>query len=494
MTELSELFSEVSEDIQAALRDLGWSTPTPVQAQAIPRMRAGGDLIVQAHTGSGKTGAFGIPLVEAVDISDRSIQALVMLPTRELANQVATELKVLGQHTGVRVLAVYGGVSYTGQLEELEAGVHIVVGTPGRILDHLGNGRMDFGSVKVLVLDEADEMLSLGFWPDMREIASYLPEERQSHLFSATIPEKVRSLSRFFLHDAEFVALDEGSQGPQQIEHYYYVCAANEKEAVLARILEYEDPESAIIFCNTKADVRFISGYLQKRNFNVDQISGDLQQSAREKAIQRIKAGELTFLVATDVAARGIDISDLSHVFSYATSDSPDVYIHRTGRTGRVGKSGVAISLVSGLDIGNFRHMQNVNNIEVTERKPPTEQEMLARIRERMQVKVEREMRALPASQVSHQVERLIPVVEAMAASHDGRRDLAGICAAYLAEHRPETTVSEAEPTSRSASETGHGRRRGGSRPGSGAGRGGGKRGGDGRRSPGRGRGRGRRP
>ncbi len=491
MTELSELFSELSEDIQTSLGDLGWHAPTTVQAKVIPLMRGGGDLIVQALTGSGKTGAFGIPLVEAVDTASDDIQALVMLPTRELANQVAVELSTLGKYRGVRVLPVYGGVGYGEQIDALERGVHIVVGTPGRILDHIGNRRMDLGKVKVLILDEADEMLSLGFWPDMRELASYLPEKRQSHLFSATIPEKVRSLSRFFLHEPEFVAVDADQVGPQQIEHFYYVCSAKEKEALLARVIEYEDPESAIIFCNTKADVRYITGYLGKRGFDVDQISGDLQQSARERAMKRIKSGELRLLVATDVAARGIDISDLSHVISYATSDSPDVYVHRTGRTGRAGKSGVAISLVSGLDIGNFKHMQNVNKISITERKPPTEADMLARIRERLQVKVEHEMRHLEPSIVSFEVERLIPVVEKMAADHDGRRDLAGICAAYLAEHRPETTIEEQPSTDsepkRADRPTGGGRRRRGQSRG-GSGRGGGERSGGRGRSPGRGR------
>jgi ATP-dependent RNA helicase DeaD len=477
-SELSELFSEVSEDIQRSLRDLGWSAPTPVQAKAIPKMRSGGDLIVQAHTGSGKTGAFGIPLVETIDTESDDIQALVMLPTRELANQVAQELIIFGKYRGVRVLPVYGGTGYNEQIEALEAGVHIIVGTPGRILDHLGNGRMDLSDVKVLVLDEADEMLSLGFWPDMREVASYLPEKRQSHLFSATIPEKVRSLSRFFLTDPEFVSIDDGQIAPQQIEHFYYLCAANEKEAILARVIEFEDPESAIIFCNTKADVRYITGYLQKRGLNADQISGDLQQSAREKAIKRIKEGDLKFLVATDVAARGIDISDLSHVISYATSDTPEVYVHRTGRTGRAGKSGVAISLVSGLDIGNFKHMQNVNKIQVAERKAPTEKDMLARIRERMEVKVEHEMRNLDKGEVKYQVERLIPVVEEMAKSLEGRRDLAGICAAYLAEHRPETTVPERPEMLSDSAGGGGGRGRG--KGGRGGGGGGGRRGGGG--------------
>jgi len=484
MTELSSLFKELDEDLQHAIQDLGWSQPTPVQQKAIPLMRAGGDLIVQAQTGSGKTGAFGIPLVEAVDTGKPETQALVMLPTRELANQVAGELTAIGKYSGVRVLPVYGGVGYTSQLEGLQAGAHIVVGTPGRILDHLSNGRMQLDYVKVLVLDEADEMLSLGFWPDMKEVASYLPSERQSHLFSATIPEKVRSLSRFFLREPQFVTMDDSQLGPQQIEHFYYVCTATEKEALLARILEFEDPESAIIFCNTKADVRYITAYLQRRKFDADQISGDLQQSAREKAIQRIKSGELRFLVATDVAARGIDISDLSHVISYTTSDSPEVYVHRTGRTGRAGKSGVAISLVSGLDIGNFKQMQNVNKIKIVERKPPTEQDMLVRIRERLQVKVEREMRSIPPDEVGFQIERLIPVVESMASSHAGRRDLAGILAAYLAEHRPETTVVEPVRSGDGSGE-GRGRGRGRRRQGGGGERSGGS-GGGGRRPDGR--------
>jgi ATP-dependent RNA helicase DeaD len=337
-------------------------------------------------------------------------------------------------------------VGYGPQLQALEEGVQIIVGTPGRILDHLGNRRMDFSHVKVLILDEADEMLSLGFWPDMREIASYLPKKRRSYLFSATIPEKVRSLSRFFLEDPEFVTLSEGQVGPAEIEHFYYVCTAHGKEKVLAQVLEYEDPDSAIIFCNTKADVRYVTGYLSKRGMDADQISGDLNQSAREQAIARIKAGKLRFLVATDVAARGLDISDLSHVISYATPESPEVYVHRTGRTGRAGKSGIAISLVSGLDIANFKHLQVVNKITITERKPPDESHLLERLRERLEVKIEQEMRAIPATERAQQVDRFIPMVEKLSGSEEGRRDLAAVCAAYIREHRPET-IAEDAPT-----------------------------------------------
>ena len=498
MTSESDVFKGLSEEIQRSIAELGWIEPMPVQERAIPLMRDGGDLIVQAFTGSGKTGAFAIPICEAIDVESKATQALIMLPTRELAIQVAQETATIGKYRGVRCLPIYGGVGYGPQNEGLQAGAHIIVGTPGRILDHLGNGRIDFSELQVLILDEADEMLSLGFWPDMREIASHLPEDRKTHLFSATIPEKVRSLSRFFQHDAEFLSLEGDNLSPQQIEHVYYVCTASNKEASLLRIIEYEDPESAIVFCNTKADVRYVTSYLQKRNIDADQISGDLTQSAREAAINKIKQGKLRFLIATDVAARGIDISDLSHVISYTASDSPEVYVHRTGRTGRAGKSGVAISLVSGLNIGNFKHMQNVNKIKITERKVPSEKDLRERIAERLKVKVEHEMRALPTDVVSDQIERLIPVVETMADSHEGRRDLAGILAAYLADHRPETTVTETEflePRGRAGSDgQGDGSRSGGrGRSGSGGGRGrsGGGGGGHGRRSGG---GRGRRP
>mgnify|MGYP002529356726 CR=1 FL=1 len=263
MTDKSDVFEGLSDDIQRSIAELGWTEPMPVQEKAIPLMQSGGDLIVQAFTGSGKTGAFAIPICEAIDTESKATQALIMLPTRELAIQVAQETATIGKYRGVRCLAIYGGVGYGPQNEGLQAGAHIIVGTPGRILDHLGNGRIDFSELQVLILDEADEMLSLGFWPDMREIASHLPENRNTHLFSATIPEKVRSLSRFFQNDAEFLSLEGDNLSPQQIEHVYYVCTASNKEATLLRIIEYEDPESAIVFGTTKADVRYLTSDVQ---------------------------------------------------------------------------------------------------------------------------------------------------------------------------------------------------------------------------------------
>jgi ATP-dependent RNA helicase DeaD len=440
----STLFDELPDEIRAGIRELGWSKPMPVQERVIPEMLAGHDLIVKAQTGSGKTGAFGIPLVAAVDPERRACQALVMLPTRELAGQVAGELTVIGRAKGVDCLPIYGGVGYTQQIEGIASGCHVIVGTPGRILDHLGSGRLKLDAVRLLVLDEADEMLSLGFWPDMREINGYLPAQRQSCLFSATIPEKVRSLSRHFLRDhPKYVSLSEDYAAPQEIEHFFVVTTAQEKEATLVRVLEYEDPESAIIFCNTKDDVRFVTAYLQRRGFDADQISGDLSQAAREQAMGKIKAGKLRFLVATDVAARGIDISDLSHVIGYSAPVSPEVYVHRTGRTGRAGKAGTAISLVSGLDIGNFRYLQQVNKITITERKMPTDADISARLGERLAVKVEHEVRSLGDRDRQALIERFAPIVASLAATEQGRRDLAAICGFYLQEHRPETTVSE---------------------------------------------------
>jgi ATP-dependent RNA helicase DeaD len=451
MSELSEIFLEVPEAIQRGIRDLGWSRPMPVQSKVIPLMREGTDLIVKAITGSGKTGAFGIPLVTELDPKLPRCQALVMAPTRELANQVCGELEALGKHKGIRCVPIYGGVGYTQQIEGIEAGAHVIVGTPGRILDHLGSGRLSFDAVRTVVLDEADELLSLGFWPDMREINTYLPKQRQSCLFSATIPEKVRSLSRVFLRNPEFVSMSEGHETPQEIEHFFVLTTAQEKDATLTRVIEDEDPESAIIFCNTKDDVRFVTAYLQRRGFDADQISGDLSQAARELAMARIKEGKLRFLVATDVAARGIDISDLTHVISYSAPQSPEVYIHRTGRTGRAGKAGVAISLVSGLDIGNFRYLQQVNDIEITERPIPTEESILEKLRNRLAVKVEHEVRSLPEHDRKAKVDRFIPVVEGLMRSPEGMRDLAAICSFYMREHRPETSVTSAPGTSATA-------------------------------------------
>jgi ATP-dependent RNA helicase DeaD len=419
-------FASFAPGILQGLEDLGWSKPMPVQARVIPLMREGRDIIAQAQTGSGKTGAFGLPIVERVDPLLRQVQAMILAPTRELALQIEREMQAMGRHMRVETVPIYGGTAYGPQLQALQGGVHVVAGTPGRILDHLKSRRMKLDHLRVLIFDEADELLSLGFWPDMKEIREFLPRERQTGLFSATIPERVRSLARYFLVDPIFVSLTEGGvRSPEEIEHYQYVVPAQEKEAMLLRILEYEDPDSAIIFCNTRADVRYVTRYLQRHHLDADMIQGEMTQVAREQVMGRIKSAELRFLVATDVAARGIDISDLSHVISYSAPDSPEIYLHRTGRTGRAGKTGTAISLVSGLDVGNFRNVQAVNRMEIPERRLPTAAEAAEHVTRRLVVALEHELRELPEREQRERRERYLPIVEQLASSEAGREVLA---------------------------------------------------------------------
>ncbi len=433
MTEELDSFDGFGEGVRKAIDELGWKEPMPVQRRVIPWMRQGKDLIVQAVTGSGKTGAFGLPIVETLNPERRETQALVLAPTRELAGQISGELEIMGRHVGIETISVYGGTAYGPQLEAFERGVQIVVGTPGRILDHLKSRRLRLDKLSVLIFDEADELLSLGFWPDMKEIASFVPEGRQTGLFSATMPERVLSLARFFLNEPEFISLTEGGvRSPEEIEHYHYIVSAKEKEAILLRILKYENPDSAIIFCNTRDDVRYLSRYLQRNDLDADMIQGEMTQVAREKVMRRIKAGELRFLVATDVAARGIDISDLSHVISYTSSDSPEVYLHRTGRTGRAGRTGTAISLVSGLDIANFRNMQNVNRMTIPERPIPSEADAAAHVRQRIQVRLEHDLRELGEREREIRQREFLPLVEELAESAEGRLELAMVLATYL--------------------------------------------------------------
>ena len=441
-----EDFTSFSENILSGIADLGWSKPMPVQSRVIPLMRNNRDLIVQAVTGSGKTGAFGLPIVERIDPNLHAIQALVLAPTRELANQIAKELKIMGHHLGLEAIAIYGGTAYGPQFDALDRGVQMIAGTPGRVLDHLGSGRMKLDKLTHMIFDEADELLSLGFWPDMKEIRSYLPEVRMTGLFSATIPERVLSLSRQFLNEPEFISLTGGARSPEEIEHYHYIVSAQEKDATLARILEYEDPESAIIFCNTRDDVRFVSGYLKRRGLDADMIQGDMNQAARERVMKRIKSGKLRYLVATDVAARGIDISDLSHVIAYAAPDSPDSYLHRTGRTGRAGKKGIAISLVSGRDIGNFRYIQNANRMQIPERPIPTETDVRERIAQRYEVRIEHAVRHLGERERELAEQRFLPVVEHLNESDEGRRELAAILYSALTKVAPETSLADSGP------------------------------------------------
>lgn len=448
MSDDLENFDDFSEQIRRGIEALGWKTPMAVQQKVIPVMRRGSDLIVQAQTGSGKTGAFGLPIVELVDTSLKAPQALVLAPTRELAGQIERELRAMGEHVDLETIAVYGGTAYGPQLDAFKRGAQVVVGTPGRILDHLKSKNLVLDKLKVLIFDEADELLSLGFWPDMRAIRDFTPSKRLTGLFSATMPERVKSLARFFLNEPEFVSLTEGGvHSPDEIEHLHYIVQANEKETMLMRILQFEDPDSAIIFCNTRDDVRYLTRLLQRNEMDADMIQGDMNQTAREKVMARIKGGNLRYLVATDVAARGIDISDLSHVISYTSPDSPETYMHRTGRTGRAGKTGTAISLVSGLDIANFRYLQNVNRMTIPERKLPSPTDLSERIRLRIKVRLDHDLRELDQRERARRQQDLLPLVEELVKSEEGRLELAIVLSTYLKQSEAERERVLAEPS-----------------------------------------------
>jgi len=369
----------LQSEVLAALHRMGYVHPTEVQTLTLPLAMEGRDLIVQSRTGTGKTAAFGIRIVEVVDCSDPSVQALILTPTRELTLQVTAELSRIGQDRGVRCVPIYGGNPIEQQLDALRHGAHTIVGTPGRILDHLRRGTLSFARVQILVLDEADLMLDMGFEREMRQILEHLPRKRQTLLFSATIPRAIEAIAYNYLTDPEKISLSEDYIYVREVSHEYYITNRMHKERNLYKLIEYEDPRSSMIFCNTREETRLVANYLGHRGLPVAMLSSDLSQTKREKVMAKFRRRELRHLVATDVAARGIDIEDLSHVFIFSSPSSPDQYVHRAGRTGRIGKSGKAISLVSAHDLVNFNKLVRVNDLEAIERDLPTDAEVAAR-------------------------------------------------------------------------------------------------------------------
>jgi ATP-dependent RNA helicase DeaD len=386
----------LSAETLASLAAKGYRAPTDVQAEAIPKALTGRDLVVQSRTGTGKTAAYGVPIVERVDTGRDQVQAVVLAPTRELAVQVSQEISELGRGREVKVQAIYGGDSMDRQLEGIRAGAHVIVGTPGRVLDHLRRRTLRFDGVRTLVLDEADRMLDMGFAVEMGQIMEYVPAQRQTLLFSATIPLGIRGLIYHYLSDPEWVLLSEDQIYVKEVEHLYCLTPKLHKEATLYKLLEYENPASSMIFCNTREETRLLHTFLAGKGLAVAMLSSDLPQRKREKVMAGFKAGEIRHLVTTDVASRGIDIEDLSHVFIFSTPDSPEQYIHRAGRTGRVGKSGRAISLVSAHDLMNFNRLVKRYHVDVSELPVPSDTEVQERQAERILTRLAAEGQTMP--------------------------------------------------------------------------------------------------
>ncbi len=344
----------LSAEILKGLDEMGYEQATPVQAATIEPGLAGKDLLVRAKTGTGKTAAFGLPILAGTRSGSRKVNAVVLTPTRELALQVAEEMANIAKYEDLRICTLYGGVAIGPQADALKEGVEIVVGTPGRILDHLRRGTLDLSDAGIACLDEADEMLSMGFLEDVNKILQQLPKDPKPQvlLFSATVSEKIKNLVRKFLDDPVDLILSTDADKVEGIRHVLYETDINvHKIRSLLAVLDKEQPSSALIFANTREDTSTVANFLSRQGLDAEYISGELSQAAREKAMRKLKKGKIQFLVATDVAARGIDISDLSHVFHYSLPDDPAVYLHRSGRTGRIGKTGVSIAIAGGTDL-----------------------------------------------------------------------------------------------------------------------------------------------
>ncbi|MBA3948269.1 MAG: DEAD/DEAH box helicase [Herpetosiphonaceae bacterium] len=380
MTTFAEL--GLSEPVLRAITELGYEEPTPIQAQTIQRVSEGVDIIAQAQTGTGKTAAFALPVIEKLEADQRTPQALILTPTRELAVQVAEACHNYGKYKHVQVLPVYGGQPIGRQLMALQRGVQIVVGTPGRLLDHIRRGTLKLDGVRTVVLDEADEMLDMGFIEDIEAILQETPDDRQTLLFSATIPGPIGMIAKRYMKDPQRISVAAEKMTVALTRQVYYEVGGRDKFEVLARILDFETPTSAIIFCRTKSAVDDLGQRLTARAYQAETLHGDLSQIQRDRVMARFRANSVEILVATDVAARGLDIEHVSHVVNYDIPLDPESYVHRIGRTGRAGRAGVAITLVTPRERRQLRIIEGMIGQEIQRMRLPTIADVIARRRE----------------------------------------------------------------------------------------------------------------
>ena len=409
-------FDMLPEEQKNILRGHGWTDLMPVQRKTIPYMLAARDMLVQSKTGSGKTGAYVLPLLQVIVRDHIFPQALILVPTRELCLQVQDEIEKLSAGTGIRSVAIFGGVSYEPQLKALKNGVHIIVATPGRLMDHVQRGNVDFLDIRDLILDEADEMLSMGFYPDMQKIRRYLPKQIACTMFSATIPQTVKSLAREFQRpSAEFLSLSYDKVIANNLEHRWYPCDVMDKDSMTIKVLEYYNPESCMIFCNKKSDVSYLEQVLSGYGFNVGALSGDVAQSMREKTLNAFRDKKLRILICTDVAARGIDVDHVTHVIVYDHPDDHEVYVHRSGRTARAGRSGLCISLITPVEEIDMKQTAADFGINFIKMEVPTNEEIAKKVSERVRAKLEQEKNHFGGQKARERISRVIPLVKELA-------------------------------------------------------------------------------
>ena len=465
----------LSAEVLKGIEEHGYKTATAVQAATLDAGLAGRDMVVRSKTGTGKTAAFSLPIVEHIEAGARSVQGLVLAPTRELARQVAEEATALAQFKDIHVVAIYGGVGFGAQEEALAQGAELVVGTPGRLLDHIRRGTLDLSTVKVAALDEADEMLAQGFYEDVTKILDQTPEDRQVLMFSATIDERVRSIIQRYTKEPLDLRLSTDADKVENIEHVIYESSPDfHKARALLAIIEQEQPKSAVIFCNTREDTATVATFLSRQGLDVELLSGELPQKKREAVMKRVKSGRTQFLTATDVAARGIDISDLTHVLNYSLPEDPAVYLHRSGRTGRIGKKGICISLVGGAELHARKALSGQYEINFTVRPLPSKEEAAA-------ARVERQVRSIKEAMGTMAFESYLDAVRAIKERPDGDILLAATMRAFFLWDRMRKAEAEGgpDPVGALAEERQARKDRRGGGGGRGRGRGRGGRGGD---------------
>lgn len=409
----------LSPEVLKAIKDMGFEETTAIQSMSIPLLIKGKDVIGQAQTGTGKTAAFGIPMLETVDIKDRKPQYIVLCPTRELAVQVAEELKRLAKYIrDLSILPVYGGQPIDRQIHALRRGVHIIIGTPGRVMDHLDRKTLKLDAVKMIVLDEADEMLDMGFREDIELILKSIPETRQTVFFSATMPKPFMDLTKKFTRNPQHVKVAHEKLTVPAIEQIYYDVKESMKMEMLSRVIDFYDPKLALVFCNTKRKVDEVTAHLQARGYSADAIHGDMNQSQRDRVMAKFRGGTVEILIATDVAARGIDVGGIEAVFNLDVPQDEEYYVHRIGRTGRAGKSGMAFTFVSGRDIYKIRDIQRYAGITIKRKVVPTQKDV-------EDIKTNQFMEEVRASLDSKGLEKYSAIIERFIGENTSSLDVA---------------------------------------------------------------------